>query len=94
MNSKWFFLPVVGLIASCGNGDSNDPSAGQTGADKPNVLLISIDSLRADHCTPYGYQPEFAPSESTTPFMAQLAAEGVLFENASAASSWTLPSPL
>lgn len=94
MNSKWFFLPVVGLLAGCGNGDANDPNAGQAGADTPNVLLISIDSLRADHCTPYGYQPEFAPSESTTPFMARLANEGILFENASAASAWTLPSHL
>ncbi|MAW62234.1 MAG: hypothetical protein CMJ94_15565 [Planctomycetes bacterium] len=86
---------LLALVGACGDAPS-DGSTGTAGAahDGPNVLLISIDSLRADHCTPYGYQPEFAPQELTTPFMNRLAQEGLLFERASASSSWTLPSHL
>lgn len=52
----------------------------------PNVLLIVIDTLRADHVSSYGY------SRPTTPQIDQLASHGVLFENAIAPSSWSLPS--
>jgi arylsulfatase A-like enzyme len=52
----------------------------------PNVLIIIVDTLRADHLSPYGY------SRDTSPYLTQLAQQGVLFENAIAPSSWTLPS--
>ncbi len=55
-------------------------------AEKYNVVLISIDTLRADHLGCYGYNRE------TSPTLDKLASEGVLFEDASATSSWTLPS--
>ena len=51
-----------------------------------NVLLISIDTLRADHLSCYGYA---AP---TTPNIDALANEGVLFENVIAPVPLTLPS--
>lgn len=51
----------------------------------PNVVLVVIDTLRADHLPFYGYPKE------TAPFLSQLAAQGVVFENAYAASSWTAP---
>jgi arylsulfatase A-like enzyme len=44
--------------------------------DRPNLVLISIDTLRADHLTPYGY------ARDTTPFLMELARESVLFEDA------------
>jgi len=50
-----------------------------------NVVLISIDTLRADHLGAYGYE------RTTSPNIDALAAEGVLFENAVSPSSWTLP---
>lgn len=50
-----------------------------------NVILISIDSLRADHLSAYGYQRD------TSPTMAALARDGVLFRNASSTTAWTLP---
>ncbi|MFT5042138.1 MAG: arylsulfatase A-like enzyme [Hyphomicrobiaceae bacterium] len=50
-----------------------------------NVVLISIDSLRADHLGSYGY------SRDTSPAIDSLAAEGVRFERASSVTSWTLP---
>lgn len=51
-----------------------------------NVILISIDTLRADHLGCYGYE------RPTSPAIDRIASEGVLFKNASATSPWTLPS--
>jgi arylsulfatase A-like enzyme len=59
---------------------------------KYNVVLISIDSLRADHTGPYGHKPEFAPDLAVTPNLDRLAKSGVVFEDALSSSSWTLPS--
>ncbi|MCA9836415.1 MAG: sulfatase-like hydrolase/transferase [Trueperaceae bacterium] len=42
---------------------------------KPNILLVGIDSLRADHMSCYGY------NRLTTPHLDSFAREGVLFEN-------------
>ena len=55
-------------------------------ADAPNVLVIVVDTLRADHLSSYGY------ARPTTPNIDRFATEGVLFENAVATSSWTFPS--
>jgi arylsulfatase A-like enzyme len=52
----------------------------------PNVLLIIIDTLRADHVSSAGY------SRSTTPNLDELSREGVQFTNAIAPCSWSLPS--
>ena len=52
---------------------------------RPDVVLVVIDTLRADHLPFYGYPKE------TAPFLSKLAARGVLFEKAYAASSWTAP---
>lgn len=53
---------------------------------KPNVVLIVVDTLRADHLGVYGYD------KPTSPRLDALAREGVRFANARATSSWTLPS--
>ncbi|HVS18455.1 MAG TPA: sulfatase [Planctomycetota bacterium] len=51
------------------------------------VVLVSVDTLRADHMSLHGY------GRDTTPELARLAAEdGVVFERCYAQSSWTLPS--
>lgn len=52
----------------------------------PNILLLSIDALRRDRCTPYN------PEQGRTPSIDRLAREGVLFEDIVATSSWTRPS--
>ncbi|MCU1298211.1 MAG: hypothetical protein JWO91_2489, partial [Acidobacteriaceae bacterium] len=57
-----------------------------TAPNSPNVLVIVVDTLRADHVSSYGY------SRQTTPVIDRLAAEGALFENAVAPCSWSLPS--
>lgn len=62
---------------------SNLPSAAP-GA--PNVVVVIVDTLRADHLSSYGYERD------TSPFIDSLAAQGVRFETAIAPSSWTQPS--
>lgn len=51
-----------------------------------NVILITIDTLRADHLSCYGYPRE------TSPFLDYLAQNGVLFEHAFSSISYTTPS--
>ena len=67
-----------------------DPWTGNTAQARsvsrsPNIVLIVWDTTRADHFSSYGY------SRNTTPHVDQFARRGVVFENAIAASSWTLP---
>ena len=71
-------LPALLLLGACGRG-------GGTPA-RPNVILISIDTLRADHLSAYGYP------RPTSPNIDRLAREGTLFARAYASSSWTIPS--
>ncbi len=69
-------LALVLLLAGCG---------GEPALRRPNVLVLSIDTLRADHLGCYGYE------RPTSPRIDALADRGVLFESARAPSSWTLP---
>ena len=64
--------------------ESTTRAAGKT--QSPNIVLIVLDTARADHFSSYGY------FRNTTPNVDQFAERGVLFENAISASSWTLPS--
>jgi arylsulfatase A-like enzyme/uncharacterized membrane protein YeaQ/YmgE (transglycosylase-associated protein family) len=54
-------------------------------APRPNIVVIILDTVRADHLSAYGYQ------RPTTPNIDRFANGGVLFENAVAPCSWTLP---
>ena len=77
----WFLVAVAlsaGLLLFAGYQSRKDAP--------PNVLLISIDSLRADHLGSYGYERD------TSPVLDKLAQEGTRFDTAIAPSSWTLPS--
>lgn len=67
-------------------------ASGCGGAEPPTgVLLISIDSLRADHVSSYGYQSATNPQQKTTPFIDDLMADGARFTKAYSTTSWTLP---
>ncbi|MGD0578997.1 MAG: sulfatase, partial [Bryobacteraceae bacterium] len=50
---------------------------------RPNVLLYVVCTLRPDHTSLYGY------SRETTPFLKQLGASSVVFDDAVAQASWT-----
>jgi arylsulfatase A-like enzyme len=52
---------------------------------RPNIILVTLDTLRADHLSFYGYPVE------TSPFLRSLAKQGVLFRNAYTSATWTLP---
>jgi arylsulfatase len=60
--------------------------AGESGLDRPDVLVVLIDALRRDHLGAYGYQLP------TTPGIDAFAAESVVFTRAYSHSSWTKPS--
>jgi len=64
-------------------GGSQDNESGHS---RPNVLFITVDTLRADHLGCYGYP------RSTSPVIDQLASQGIQFSRCIAASSWTRPS--
>ena len=51
-----------------------------------SVILITVDTLRADHTSLHGY------NEKSTPVLKQLASRGVSFSHAYSASSSTAPS--
>ncbi|MFT5286997.1 MAG: arylsulfatase A-like enzyme [Planctomycetota bacterium] len=53
--------------------------------DPTNLLLVVVDSLRADRLDSYGH-------DRPTPVIAKLAAEGVIFDEAYACAPWTMPS--
>ena len=61
-------------------------ACGGDGAGGPNVLLVTLDTTRADRIGCYGYEA------ARTPALDALAAEGVLFERARANVPLTLPS--
>jgi arylsulfatase A-like enzyme len=67
-------LSVALGLAACGDG-----------ASRPNVLLVLVDTLRADKLGCHG------SALGLTPNIDRLAAGGALFENASAHAPWTLP---
>src|SRR4029453_14458603 len=56
----------------------------RTGA--PNVLVLLVDTLRADRLRGYRARP------SPSPTLDRLAARGLLFEDSVSQSSWTMPS--
>jgi arylsulfatase A-like enzyme len=61
-------------------------NTGPAPAGSLDVVLVSIDTLRADRLGAYGRSP------SLTPEMDRLAGEGITFTRALAASAWTVPS--
>jgi arylsulfatase A-like enzyme len=54
--------------------------------DLPNVLLIVLDTVRADHLSAHGYK------RGTSPNLERLAKQGIRFDHARSTAPWTLPS--
>ena len=73
------FAVAAVLLAACSAGSPADPAPA-------NLLLIVVDTLRADRLGSYGNP------RGLTPFLDTLAARGTVFTNAYAPSSWTCPS--
>jgi arylsulfatase A-like enzyme len=88
---------VMMQLSGCGRG--NAPAASSAGAAREagtpavaplpspsNILLITVDTLRADHLSSYGYP------RRTTPNLDRLAAEGVRFDQTAVQWPKTTPS--
>src|SRR6187455_2898917 len=81
----WTPAAAISLLFGCGR-DGAAPSAASDGLPRrPDVVLVSIDSLRPDHLGCYGYR------QPTSPTIDRLAEEGVRCEVALSTTSWTLP---
>ncbi|MBW1856042.1 MAG: sulfatase-like hydrolase/transferase, partial [Deltaproteobacteria bacterium] len=63
-----------------------DDLKAEVSKDDFNIVLITIDALRADHLSCYGY------GRKTSPNIDDIAEKGITFKNAIAPSSWTAPS--
>ncbi len=70
-------------LAGCGNDAASDARARDP---RPDVVLISLDTTRADHTSAYGY------ARDTTPVLRAVAEQGVRFDLAYAPSATTGPS--
>lgn len=68
-------LLLPAILAGCDAGDAR----------RPDVLVVLVDTLRADRLPFYGYQRD------TAPFLTSWAERSVVFERAWATSSWTAP---
>ncbi len=62
------------------------PAHAAAAAGAPSVLLVMVDTLRADHLSAYGY------GGGRTPHIDSLAADGVRYAHTFAQASWTRPS--
>ena len=78
-----YAVGLTGAVAvACGPGAATAPIA----SSRPNVIVIMVDTLRADHMSTYGYE------RPTTPFIDQFAEGGVVFDWAWSQASCTFPS--
>lgn len=55
-------------------------------SNRPNVVVVVLDTVRPDHLSVYGYARE------TSPVLRELARDARVFDNAHSVSSWTAPS--
>ena len=83
------------LVLAGGCRHSEEPAPSPARASAANILLITLDTTRADHLSCYRDKTPSANRRfngATTPNMDALAARGVLFLNATAQTPLTLPS--
>lgn len=72
---------MIALLLGCGGAPTIPPGD----ATRPDVVVISLDTVRADHLGAYGY------GRATSPGLDALAAGGVRFAEAWSPAPWTLP---
>ncbi|MCU0233514.1 MAG: sulfatase-like hydrolase/transferase [Thermoanaerobaculales bacterium] len=71
---------------ACGRSEVRRMPAGGGGPQRPSILLLTLDTTRADHLAPYG------AAQAETPALAALAASGIVFDDALATTPVTAPS--
>ncbi|MEO0652439.1 MAG: sulfatase [Planctomycetota bacterium] len=75
MRAAAFAVTALALLAGCGSGPP-----------RPTVVLVTLDTTRAQNLSTYGYR------RATDPFLASLAEQSRVFERAYSTTTWTLPS--
>ena len=75
----WILATWLAATGGCGSKQSAPERP-------PNLLVVTLDTVRADHLSVYGY------GRDTSPQLAELAREGVRFAHSYSAASTTLPS--
>jgi arylsulfatase A-like enzyme/Flp pilus assembly protein TadD len=78
-------VAILLIAVACRGGTDGAPSPGAARGGPPSIVLVSIDTLRADHVGAYG------ATSGATPNLDALAAEGVVFEGAVSPVPVTLP---
>ncbi|MGB0637680.1 MAG: sulfatase [Myxococcota bacterium] len=79
ITSLSFFL----FFCACGSEDTAPTPPLEA---RPDVLVVVMDTVRADKLSVYGYD------KPTSPQLAEVAAAGIIFDDVTAPSSWTWPS--
>jgi arylsulfatase A-like enzyme len=79
-------LVILALLLLCLATTAVLPWRSQKAPVRPNVILISIDTLRPDHLEPYGYK------RRTSPFLQRFRGDAILFREVIAQAPSTLPS--
>ena len=76
------FVSVLTIsVVSCRPASEPDPVPSM-----PNVIIVLVDTVRADHMSLYGYE------RKTTPFIDEFASEAMVFERARSQAACTFPS--
>ena len=83
-------LVVLLVVGACDRNSTPASKAGSGAAGehrgpRPNLVVVSLDTVRRDHVSLYGY------SKPTTPFLDELAAEGWVFDSAFTVDTNTNP---
>ncbi len=76
-------LVIGSLLTGCAT--DREPAPASSAGDRPNLLLITLDTLRADRLGSYGYDA------AQTPHLDALAERGLRFERATTVMPLTLP---
>ena len=79
-------MAVCGFLAPPGSGHRPPTVRGGASESGPSAILVVLDTARRDHLSLYRYDRE------TTPHIDRWARNALVFDNATATSSWTLPS--
>lgn len=79
----WLLILGLFTVVSCSNGKDDAGDAGDTA--QPNIVLVTLDTVRADRLRPWGYD------RAETPTLDALAAEGIIFEHVVSPVPLTVP---
>ena len=83
--SRFVPLTLAVLVAASVGAACSPTGTRQSQADRTSIVLVVLDTVRADHLGLYGYE------RATTPRLEELATSAIVYDRAYATASWTLP---